>query len=111
MPEKPLTQTELPASVAAAPGSGHKIAVLAGNRQQFELWAKENPVKAGRRKGGNYEHAFYAGSAMDICGRYVSEVIRVGTWYRRRDLDDLTHEIKCAQLAYTCSQEIQQQCG
>ena len=77
------------------------IAVLCGNRIQFNLWASEHPNIVGRRLGHQrYELAFPVTRDYDIEGREVSALHRVGTWHRLPRLNVLEELIRGAELAF-----------
>jgi hypothetical protein len=82
-----------------------RIAVIAGNRSQFELWAKANREKAGPRRAGGYARCFYASTVEMIQGSFVSEIVRTGTWQARRDLREIEDTLRLAQLCWQPARE------
>ena len=58
-----------------------QIIVLAGNREQFENYLAEN--------GLTDSEAVYGYFPDSIMGVDASEVVKVGTWYERKDAYDL----------------------
>lgn len=76
------------------------IAVIAGSREQFEYWAKENPDKSGaRRHPGRYANAIYAHTPELLHGLAVSEIVHYGTYYRLNRLREIERELRHCQIA------------
>jgi hypothetical protein len=64
--------------------------ILAGNRAEFWEWQKW--TRTGPRE------AIYMVSAQSVRGYSIrpGDLVRVGTWYQRRDLEDLEEAIQRA---------------
>ena len=64
--------------------------VIAGNKEEFNTWIKKNKFK---KKDYMYATEYY------WAGLHMVPVIKIGTWYERRDIDAdrIEHTINCCE--------------
>lgn len=79
------------------------VAVLCGNLEQFEAFARKNPEIVGRKVGRHrYERAYPVTRLFHIVGRRATEVYRIGSWVQLPNIEAIWEAVRLAQLAPEC---------
>jgi hypothetical protein len=68
------------------------IAVIAGNRIQYDLFAREHPEVCGKptnRSRTEHENAFCVTRTFHIEGRCIDDFIKIGLWNKLPNIKEL----------------------
>lgn len=65
------------------------VMVFAGNYQQYAEWCNAQPIN---------EHFRYVSDLNSLRGMRGCELIRIGTWHKRKDATDIEREIMLSGL-------------